>query len=256
MCRRANGTARVAGRCCRSVRRRCGRSVTGPPGGRRPYVGWPAGVRSPSVAGAPELPRPRGPGCLRGSGEVAPSAPRRLPPTVTAPTGSLPRGIVSTRQPNPRLRTSAGGAGLAAGRRARRRSSPSARLVVVARARRAARASEPSTSRQTRPTAMPKTPWPPWTQVDDLVGGGALVDAGAVAHQRDLRQVVDAALAQVGDGGADVLQRDAGVEQPLDDLEHEDVAEAVEPLACRSRRRRGRWARPGRCGPSSRAGGR
>ena len=32
------------------------------------------------------------------------------------------------------------------------------------------------------------------------------------------------------DGGADLLQRDAGVEQPLDDLEHEDVAEAVEPL--------------------------
>ena len=73
-------------------------------------------------------------------------------------------------------------------------------------------------------------------QVDDLVGGGALVDAGAVAHQRDLGQVVDAALAQVVDRGADVLQRDAGVEQALDHLEHQDVAEAVEPLAARAGR--------------------
>src|SRR4029079_11061334 len=40
----------------------------------------------------------------------------------------------------------------------------------------------------------------------------------------------DPAVAQVVDGLADVLQRDAGVEQPLDDLEHEDVAERVQPL--------------------------
>ena len=32
------------------------------------------------------------------------------------------------------------------------------------------------------------------------------------------------------DGGADLLQRDAGVEQTLDDLEDQDVAEGVEPL--------------------------
>ena len=32
------------------------------------------------------------------------------------------------------------------------------------------------------------------------------------------------------DGGADLLQRDAGVEQSLDELEDEDVAEAVQPL--------------------------
>ena len=31
-------------------------------------------------------------------------------------------------------------------------------------------------------------------------------------------------------GDADLLQRDAGVEQSLDELEHEDVAEAVEAL--------------------------
>ena len=37
-------------------------------------------------------------------------------------------------------------------------------------------------------------------------------------------------IAQVVHGGADLLQRDARVEQPLDDLEDEDVAEAVEAL--------------------------
>ena len=36
--------------------------------------------------------------------------------------------------------------------------------------------------------------------------------------------------AQLIDGRADLLQRDAGVEKSLDELEHEDVAEAVEPL--------------------------
>src|SRR6478735_9832782 len=67
-------------------------------------------------------------------------------------------------------------------------------------------------------------------EVDDLVGRRALVDRGAVAHQGDLRQVLDAALAQVADGDTDLLERDPGVEQSLDDLEHEDVAEAVEAL--------------------------
>src|SRR3954447_11893874 len=62
-------------------------------------------------------------------------------------------------------------------------------------------------------------------QVDDLLGGGALVDRGAVGEQRDVGEVLDPAVAQVVDGLADVLQGDAGVEQPLDDLEHEDVAE-------------------------------
>src|SRR5258707_9400604 len=43
-------------------------------------------------------------------------------------------------------------------------------------------------------------------QVDDLVGRGAHVNAGPVTHQGDLGQVVDAALAQVCDRGADLLQ--------------------------------------------------
>src|SRR6478735_9263232 len=67
-------------------------------------------------------------------------------------------------------------------------------------------------------------------EVDDLVVAGALVDAGAVTHQGDAGQVVGAASAQVGDGGADLLERDAGVQQALDDLEDQDVAEAVEAL--------------------------
>ena len=43
-------------------------------------------------------------------------------------------------------------------------------------------------------------------QVDDLFGGGALVDGGAVGEQRDACEVLNAALAQVVDGDADVLQ--------------------------------------------------
>src|SRR5690606_2220500 len=67
----------------------------------------------------------------------------------------------------------------------------------------------------------------------DLVGRGALVDRGSVAHQRHAFQVAEAALAQVLDGGADVLQGHTGVEEALDDLQHDDVAEAVQPLAAR-----------------------
>src|SRR5665648_97746 len=67
-------------------------------------------------------------------------------------------------------------------------------------------------------------------QVDDLVGGRALVDRRTVAHQGDLRQVLDAALAQMGHGGPDLLQRDTGVQQSLDDLQDQDVAEAVQAL--------------------------
>ncbi len=67
-------------------------------------------------------------------------------------------------------------------------------------------------------------------EVDDLVVGGAQVDARAVAHERGLGEVVDARLAQLVDRGADLLEGDAGVEEALDELEDEDVAEAVEAL--------------------------
>jgi hypothetical protein len=36
------------------------------------------------------------------------------------------------------------------------------------------------------------------------------------------------------DCGSDLLQRDPDVEQPLDDLQHQDVAEAVQPLRARA----------------------
>ena len=49
-----------------------------------------------------------------------------------------------------------------------------------------------STSRHTTPTAIPKTPWPPWSRSHDLVGRGALVDRRAVAHQRHALQIAEA----------------------------------------------------------------
>src|SRR5699024_7346913 len=68
-------------------------------------------------------------------------------------------------------------------------------------------------------------------EVDDLVGGCAFEDAGTIGHESDLGEILDAAGAQVIDSGANRLQPDAGVEESLDDLEHEDVTEAVETLA-------------------------
>src|SRR5215469_781716 len=76
----------------------------------------------------------------------------------------------------------------------------------------------------------PEHALPASQQVHHLGRGGALVDADAVAHEGEPGQVPGAAVPQVVDRGADLLQRDAGVEQPLDDLEHQDVAETVEPL--------------------------
>src|SRR5699024_12597938 len=68
-------------------------------------------------------------------------------------------------------------------------------------------------------------------QVEDVLGGGALVHRGTVAHEGDAGEVVDPALAQGADGDADLLEGDPGVQQALDDLQHQDVAEAVEALA-------------------------
>src|SRR5690606_34584656 len=67
-------------------------------------------------------------------------------------------------------------------------------------------------------------------EVDDLVVRGAQIDGGSIAHQSGAGEVTDAGDTQLLDGGADLLQRDAGVQQPLDQLEDEDVTEAVEPL--------------------------
>src|SRR5450756_2619737 len=73
-------------------------------------------------------------------------------------------------------------------------------------------------------------------QVDGLVVRGALVHRHAVAQERDLGEVLDPASAQVVHGDADLLQRDAGVDEALDDLEQEKVAEAVEALRARAGR--------------------
>ena len=67
-------------------------------------------------------------------------------------------------------------------------------------------------------------------EVDDLVVRGAEVDRGAVAHERRAGEIADAGCPELLDGGADLLQRDAGVEQALHELQDQDVAEAVEPL--------------------------
>ena len=67
-------------------------------------------------------------------------------------------------------------------------------------------------------------------KVNDFICGSAFVHAGAVAHQGDLGEVLDAAFAQVLHGGADLLQRDSGVQETLDDLQDEDVPEAVQAL--------------------------
>src|SRR5918996_909760 len=74
-------------------------------------------------------------------------------------------------------------------------------------------------------------------EVDDLVGRRAFVHTRAVAHQRYAREILDAAFAQVLGRLANLLERNPGVEKPLDDLEDQDVAEGVETLGARSGRR-------------------
>src|SRR5699024_7402571 len=67
-------------------------------------------------------------------------------------------------------------------------------------------------------------------EVDDLLGGTALVDGRAVGDEGQAGEVIHAEVLQLADCLADVLQGDAGVQQSLDDLQHEDVAEGVQAL--------------------------
>src|SRR6202035_6126386 len=106
-----------------------------------------------------------------------------------------------------------------------------------------------------------RTPWPPPAERDaenslaareefnDLIGRRALVHAHPVAHQRDLGEVLGPVIAQVLDSGTDLLQGDSRVEEPLDDLEHEDVAEAVEALGARAVCRANAWLHQARARP-------
>src|SRR5699024_5744296 len=67
-------------------------------------------------------------------------------------------------------------------------------------------------------------------QVDDLLGGTALVDGRAIGHESSAGEVAHAEVLQLADRLADALQRDAGLEQALDHLQHEDVTERVQAL--------------------------
>ena len=66
---------------------------------------------------------------------------------------------------------------------------------------------------------------PALEQVDDLFSRGAFVHRGSIGEQRDVGQVLHTALTQMIDGNPDVVQRDPGVQQSLDDLEDQDVFE-------------------------------
>ena len=68
-------------------------------------------------------------------------------------------------------------------------------------------------------------------QIHDLFSRSALVDRGAVGEQGDVGEVLHTALTQVVDRDPNVVQRDARVEQPLDDLEDQHILERVQPLA-------------------------
>ena len=67
-------------------------------------------------------------------------------------------------------------------------------------------------------------------KIDDLVVRGAQVDARAITHECRLGEVVDSRFTQLVNSNPNLLQRDPGIEKPLDELEHEDVAEPVQPL--------------------------
>ena len=77
-------------------------------------------------------------------------------------------------------------------------------------------------------------------KINHLVGGGALVDGGAVAHERDRRQVIHSPVLQRGDGDAHLLEGHARVQELLNDLENEDVPEGVEALRSRAASRANR----------------
>ena len=67
-------------------------------------------------------------------------------------------------------------------------------------------------------------------EIDDLVGAGALVHGSAIAHQGDGGQVLHPSFMKGVDRCADLLEGDTGVEQSLDDLEQQNVAEGVQAL--------------------------
>ena len=67
-------------------------------------------------------------------------------------------------------------------------------------------------------------------QIDDFVRRGALVHGCTIAHQRNRGKIVHSPVLERGHGDAHLLKRNPCIEQLLDDLQHEDVAEGVQTL--------------------------
>ena len=187
------------------------------------------GARTPPLSpAAPELPWRTRSRCLRGSGEVAPSAPARL---VVEPAGLSRAAVSQRRQIVVRSTRARARAGTAADVRACR-DGTARRSPRASGSRRSAGSSDsvPSMSRQTPPRAMPNTPWPPRSR--------SITSSSEVHSKTETPSLIsvtwvrscDTARAQVLDRGTDLLQRDTGIDQPLDHLEDQDVAEAVQPL--------------------------
>src|SRR5699024_7078663 len=70
-------------------------------------------------------------------------------------------------------------------------------------------------------------------QIDDLLRRGAFVHGGAIGEECYPRQIADAALAQMVDRDAHVVQRDSGIQQALHDLEYQQILERVQALLAR-----------------------
>src|SRR5699024_12554484 len=84
-------------------------------------------------------------------------------------------------------------------------------------------------------------------QMDYLLRRGAFVHGGAIGEECYPRQIADAALAQMVDRDADVVQRDSGIQQALHDLEYQQILERVQAL--RARPLRGADTGPDQLGP-------
>ena len=67
-------------------------------------------------------------------------------------------------------------------------------------------------------------------EVDNFFVAAAFVDGGAIADQGDGCEVVDAEVAKVADRKSNVLEGNAGIEQSLNDHQHQEVAERVQAL--------------------------
>jgi len=168
--------------------------------------------------------RHRGParsGCLRGDGEVLLLRVRdwqsRNSPAWGDADTTLPRAQGTTRRDATESADLAV-AVLAPGRQFVLRSGN--RLAAVG-SLAGKSAMTPVSSRIAPDTAMPTRPAA--CSRSTTSSRCAFVDGRAVGEQGDVGQILDATLAQMVNCDTDVVQRDAGVKQSLDDLENQDV---------------------------------